>query len=489
MYNRFSFLLFILIFITSCGQKEVKTEIFNEDNPYTLELKKDRSYYQAEKIASRLNKMGLGAYILEENTSDGVWYRIMSGALKDSAAVAEYTHLVDSAFHLKPTAILDYTSMDSLERTPIRDITVVERSRIDANPPAVPQQVNDVIRKFPENNMFYLQNISILTLTSKSITSSEGHKIDMPRGVSLSYLKNKECSAIAAVIYEDNLYGDRFTLHVVKCKERAKPQTASLIPTRSEYNEMSIQLCSDIADKILNTGSYKDENKDVFEADAYSHLSGYKVSFVTKGNRRVYYIFTDESGDYIYMAQSTKEDDKEIIDFLSGIGKGEGLVDFDEFYNTFYTMPDNPAEDDVFLGYYVDRLTWSYAKEKGYQNWAKRMVGHWQATCYFHNQDKGAWHFSLFDLLTPKAKDNIYNTLYRSKLDKDNKRKIYGVEGAAIYQLGWWEYQLTEVNFGYDRYVIALNGTSYYTERDLIRRAELLQLLKGGYNSQNNANN
>jgi UDP-2-acetamido-3-amino-2,3-dideoxy-glucuronate N-acetyltransferase len=50
------------------------------------------------------------------------------------------------------------------------------------------------------------------------------------------------------------------------------------------------------------------------------------------------------------MAQSTKEDDKEIIDFLSGIGKGEGLVDFDEFYNTFYTMPDNPAEDDVFLG-------------------------------------------------------------------------------------------------------------------------------------------
>ena len=40
MYNRFSFLLFILIFITSCGQKEVKTEIFNEDNPYTLELKK-----------------------------------------------------------------------------------------------------------------------------------------------------------------------------------------------------------------------------------------------------------------------------------------------------------------------------------------------------------------------------------------------------------------------------------------------------------------
>lgn len=482
--KKYSIGLLLLLLMVSCASKqEVKTEVFSAEKPYTLEIKKDRSYYQAERIVSRLHKMGLEAYILEENNTDGIWYRVMSGALRDSVAVAEYTHFLDSAFHLEPTTMLDYLNMDSAERIPVTSVEVVERPRIQANPPSVPNSVNEVIKKFPENNMFYLQNISILTLTAQAIESSEGQKIDMPRGVSLSYFRQKECSAIAAVIYEDNLYGDKFTLHVARCKERTKIQEASLVPTRSEYNEYALLLCSDIADLILDTDDYEEEKKDIFELDAYSHLSGYKVSFNTKNVRRVYYIFTDESGDYIYMAQSTKEDDQEIVDFLSGIGKGEGLVEFDEFYNSFYLLPDNPEVDDVFLGYYVDRLTWSYARSKGYQKWAKRMVGHWQVTFCFANEDKGFWSASLFDLLTPKAKDSIYKTLYRANLNADARRKIYGVEGAAIYAIDWWDFEneLTEINFGYDRYVVALDGSDYFTERDLIRRAELLQLLPGGY--------
>ena len=480
-------LIYILLplLLIACN-KETVVETFNEEKPFSLEITKERSYYQADRIVKRLTKMGMESYILEEKTENGQWYRVMSGALADSAQIEEYTHWIDSLYHLKPQAVVDYSQLDSASRTPINKEAVQEKHRITANPPAVPLVISQLAKQYPDNVMFNLKKIGLLMLTDKGISIADNSKLDMPRGVKLSYLKKNECLAISSVIYEDNLYGDRVTLHVVKCKETNKVQTASLVPTPSEHNEYALALCSDICDMILNTGNYKNEQKDGFEADAYSHLSGYKVSFEEKKNKRTYFVFTDEAGDYIYMAQTTKEDESELLDFISEIGKGDGLTEYDEYYNTFYTIPDAPIDDDVFLGYYVDRLTWNYARQKGYANWAKRMVGHMEVSCYFYNDPKGIWNFSLFDLLTETAESQIYNNLYRKNLNADYKRTIYGEEGAAIYHYDWWteKYTLTEVNLGFDRYVVAVDGTSYFTERDLISRLESLQFTQGGYKQE-----
>ena len=467
--------------------KEVQVETFSEEKPLTLEITKERSYYQADRIVKRLTKMGMEAYILEENTSDGQWYRVMSGALADSTQVDAYTHRIDSLFHLKPQAVVDYTALDSASRTPIHKEAVQEKHRIAANPPAVPIEVTQVVHKYPENVMFNLKKIGLLCLTDKALTIADNSKLDMPRGVKLSFLQKKECKAISSVIYEDNLYGDRVTLSIVKCKDTDKPQVASIIPTPTEHNEYALALCSDLCDMILNTGTYQNEQKDGFEAEAYSRLTGYKVSFEEKGKTRTYYVFTDEAGEYIYMAQTTKDDETELMDFIKEIGKSNGLVEYDEFYNTFYTMPDNPIDGDMFLGYYVDRLTWSYARSKGYSNWSKRMVGHMEVTCYFYNPYKGIWSCSLFDLLTEQAEEQIYNNLYRQNLDPEDRRTIYGEQGAAIYHYDWWigDYTLTEVNLGFDRYVVAINGSSSYSERDLILRMEALQFTQGGYQKTN----
>lgn len=479
--------VFILIslFFVACSKK-VDVETFSEKAPLTLEITKERSYYQADRIVKRLAKMKMGAYILEENSSDGQWYRVMSGALADSAQVIEYTKRIDSLFHLKPTAVVNYTELDSASRTPIKREVVQEKHRILANPPAVPNIILELARQYPDNVMFNLDKISLLVLSDKAINIDENRQLDMPRGVKLSYLENKDCLAISSVIYKDNLYGDRVTLHVIKCKHKDDLQVASIIPTPTEHNEHALILCSDICDMILNTGNYVNEQKDRFEAESYSLLSGYKVSFEEKNKKRTYYVFTDESGEYIYMAQTTKTEETELLEFITEIGKGEGLIEYDEFYNTFYTIPDDAIDDDIFLGYYVDRLTWKYAKQKNYSNWSKRMVGHMEVSCYFYNQKKGIWSFSLFDLLTDKAEKQIYENLYRKSISSDYKRTIYGEQGAAIYHYDWWtgDYELTEVNLGFDRYVVAISGTSYFSERDLIRRLESLQFTQGGYQGE-----
>ena len=178
------------------------------------------------------------------------------------------------------------------------------------------------------------------------------------------------------------------------------------------------------------------------------------------------------------MAQSTKNKDGEMFDFIESIGLSDGLVMYDEFYNSFYTISDEMNAKESFLGYYMEKLTWSYAKEKGYAKWAKKMVGHWQSSMLFENKDKGVWGYSIFDLLSDKQGQLIYNELYRGGLDKECLRTIYGTQGAAIRD-GWGD--LTEINYGYGRYVVALTPYGVFSERDLINRAEEIQLEMGGY--------
>ena len=470
-----------LVGCSSCSEQNedvVVVETFSESSPYTIEIKKERSYFQAEKIANRLTKMGLGGYVIPQESENGTWYKVVSGALTDSAAVEAYMAKLDTCFSIKDVAVVDYAQLDTAARIPVIRDSIQERHRISANRPDIPKCITEVIEKFPESDMFYLSSIGMLTLTKEGIKRAEGHNVDMPRGVSLSFLKSKGCQSIASVIYKDNIYGDNVTLQVVRCKDTTQVIKASIMPSFTAQNESAVYLCSEIADKILDTGVYEEEIKTPFEKQAYQKLSGFVASFITKNTKRSYYIFTDEAGEYIYMAQSTKNKDDEMFEFIGEIGKSEGLVMYDEFYNSFYTVSDKMEDHEEFLGYYMEKLTWSYAKNRGYAAWAKKMVGHWQSSLVFNNEEKGCWSYAIFDLLSDTQGMHIYNVLYRGNIDKDYLRTIYGTQGAAIRDF-WGD--LTEINFGYGRYVVALTPIGVYSERDLIKRAEDLQLKIGGY--------
>lgn len=461
---------------SSCSERQIaedKTETFTESKPYTIEVRRERSYFQAERIANRLSKMGLGGYIIQEDTGDGTWYRVVSGALADSAAVEAYIAKLDTIFDIQDVDVIDYAQLDSTARTPVVGDSIDERHRITANSPDVPRCVSDIISKFPDNDMFYLSSIGILLINDEGIKRSAGSAIDMPRGLSLSYLKTKEFQALASVIYVDNIYGDQVTLQVVKCKEAPKVAKASLMPAYTSQNEEAVHTCSEIADKILNTGDYDEETKVPFEYKAYQKLSGFVASFTSRDTKRSYFIFTDEAGEYIYMAQSTKNKDEEMYEFIGEIGKSEGLIMYDEFYNSFYTAAKEQDGKDVFIGYYMSKLQQSYARSKGYSAWAKKLVGHWQSSLIFNNEDKGCWMYTIFDLISDAKGQQVYNVLYRKGLDDDCLRTIYGTKGAAIRNF-WGD--LTELNFGYGRYIIALDPIGVYTERELINRAENLQL-------------
>lgn len=470
----------LALWLCGCARSK-QPEVFSEEKPFTVELKRERSYYQAERIVERLAGMDVEAFILQDSTEGGDWYRICSGALPDSAAVEAYVHRLDSLCHLTPLGVMDYASLDSVRRVPVQKRGVEEVNYREAHEPSVQDDVLAVASMFPSTPMFYLESISLLWLSEEGLKQKDKLRTDMPRGISLETLAKKGVTAFGSVIYTDNLYGDQVTLQIAKRTPEEHKVAASLLLAYSEQNRAAVELCEALADLVLATGEYAHEHKEPIEVNSYTLLNGYKAQIETPRGMRNYYILTDERGEYLIFAQSTKEDDRELRKVLEGVGKSKGLVTYAEYYNTFYTLPDKPATGDYFLGYTVSRVGEEYARSRDYSAWSKEMVGRWVAYCYLYNSEKGFWDYAVFDMLTPSTQKRVYGKLYIGTQLEEDIRSVYGVQGAWIRTLF-----SDELNFGINRYILALSARLFgdYSEDDLMERAELLQLVAaGGYSA------
>ncbi|MDD3891725.1 MAG: hypothetical protein PHE03_05415 [Bacteroidales bacterium] len=487
------------ILLLSC-KKEKKVEVFSADKPFSIEVKRERSYYQAEKIAERLKDKGLEAFVINSVDSvEGNWFSVMSGALSHPDSVDSYIDMVEKLFRLSNLKVKDYNSIDSFTIITTIDTTVIkETRRIAAKEPAIPKEVFDVVKSFPMSNALYLQSINIGYFPSdekgkkKSLDILNRVKHDLPRGVSFAKLA-KDGISFSEAVFQDNLYGDRVTIQSIKLKPKTQVSEASFFPTSATSS--AYELAAVYADLILNTGSYTFEEKTKVEVNSAIPLLGYKVVIETRKDVfRTYFVMVDINENYLFFSQSTNKTDEEMVKILSAIGRSDGLIEYDEFYNTFYILPSQAIEEEIFLGFSFDKIAWDYAKSRGYAKWSVEMVGHWVASAYFFNPTHGVWNFSIFDMISKYRQDYVYGRLYSSAFSKDKDRiDVYGVSGHLIYDQEYDRYSytmyrsLTELNFAQGRYICAIgNRMAYFNEPDLVARANSLQFAMGGYLADKN---
>lgn len=495
MKQKLTTLLVLFTFIACNNSNDTRQiETVSEEKPFTVQVTKERSYYQAEKVKDRLLKLDIDAYLI--TTQDSVeqkWYNVMSGAFTDSLSGANYALALDSAYQLKKCIVIDTRALKVDTFTVIteniaKEYEKKERKRIEANTPDIPKDVLDVTEKFPENNTFYLEKINILNLAEKQTLAKVGEsvKMDMPRGITLWKL-SKFCNSISEVQYRDNLFDDKVTISIMKVKPTYDLNTNMIFEKynidKPVENVKSYALALEFSQDILNSGKYENEHIKEINLSAFKPLTGYKVGLTTnKGIYRSYFVLVDADCEYLIIAQSIEKTEEEMQEILAEVGKSEGLNNYDEFYNNFYILPDEPEDEDIFLGYSIDKLGWNYAKEKGYTNWSKAMVGHWNVNGYFYNTKKGLWTLGLFDLLAQEPQSHIYGTLYSGhKSSNKTKTDVYGVNGYFVDTDYWW-YRSLELNFGIGRYVFAINSENL-NRKDMLKRAEKMQFNKGGYAS------
>ena len=79
----------------SCTEKERIIEKFSEEKPYAIQIAKERSFHQAEKLSNRLLDMDIDAYMIQYADSienDGLWYYILANNMDvlDSCKLIKY---------------------------------------------------------------------------------------------------------------------------------------------------------------------------------------------------------------------------------------------------------------------------------------------------------------------------------------------------------------------------------------------------------------
>lgn len=489
VYNKIIAALIIFAFLNACNNKKEKTIVkFSKTKPYAIEIAKERSYYQAEKILNRLLKLDVNAYIVQsEDTIDdqGKWYYILCETSDNLDSAKVKRTKLENNLKISDLKIANYNNFHEASFK-IDSIKQKEAKKIPATKPGVPLDVYKVLHKFPESNVLYIQEMFIVN-SPKNIENKKGYSsvysfpMDLPRGISKKLMLEKT-TAYAEVIYKDNLYGDKVTIDIGKLRQNVPNIVNTSIINTS--NKKNFEIAEEYADLVLNTGEYLFEEKKEIKVNSFTTLYGYKVTIEPKKDYfRTYLILVDESTDYILFSQSTDKSMDELLQILENVGKGSGLLNYDEFYNTFFTIPGNLVDNDRFIGFKIDKLTWSYAKQKGYAKWAKEMVGHWNANGFFYNTEKGLWTYNIFDLLITEEQEYIYGGLYTKDRDGKNKVNVYNTEGFAIYKTvvnwsTWSSYKkLTEINFGVGRYICSIDNTehSWLNKEEMIRRAEALQ--------------
>lgn len=465
---------------------------FSENNPFALKIARERSYYQADKVSKRVNNMGLHAYIVEiSDTLDnsGSWFQILYGAIPTQDSATQLQHYLSENFHFNKLEIVNYSNYSDA-KFDIDTTELSELHRIQSIQPDIPEDIYQLVKIFPDNNSLYINELSVVNSPERlenliGVGTIYSLKLDLPRGISRKKLL-QSTTCFAEVIYRDNLFGDKIILDIGKLRSsEAKIQTGAILNNPENRQK---EIAYEYADLVLNTGEYVTEKMEEIEIQSNTLLKGFKVSISLWNNQlRTYLILVDESLQFLIFSQSTDKTEKELIEILEGIGRGGGLQDYDEFYNTFFTMPDKLSDNEAFTAFTLNRLEDSYAKNKGYARWAKEMMGHWQASAYFTNQIKGGWSYSIFDLLDAEDQNYIYKTLYWNEQSKNKEIiNIYGTKGIHVTQkkFNWKKFKnvstTLEINFGLGRYVCAVDNTedALFSKNELIRRAESLQLDK-----------
>jgi hypothetical protein len=379
---------------------------FGSDKPYALMVAEARSIYHAQNIARRLSKMGVPTEIIatDDDASGGAWFRVLVAHSADTTALYAAQRTLSEKHQLHKLKEYHYPDVKpriikgSVAEFREKETQKVKSGGVHANP-----ALDEVIRQYPYSPDYILKFAAVfhspLTETQNKFFGISKTRIpnDLPRGIKRGALL-KHTDAYCEVKLEDNIYGDEVTVNVIKLKEQPMVD--------SDYELASLQ--NDpvryYAQKILDTGDYITEKMEPFKVEASESLEGLLVTIEPKPNYvRTYGILADPSKRYIYFSQSTKKSLDEIKKLLSFAGKSKGLTAYQEFHNAFSILPQSPHPMDMFTSFYMNRLTWSYAKEKSYRKWAKQSVGRWYSEAHHHTKGKGYWSYGSVDFISNGA--------------------------------------------------------------------------------------
>jgi len=424
------------------------------ERPFAVEVVRGRSLFHARNVVERLRGQGVESYVVRTGEGEsGDWHVVMSGGF---ATVEEQAREME-----RLRLLLSLDSMKPVQFDPTQQVVVQDDGEelrfVPSRRPDLPAEVFDLVSYLPDAGCFDVVSGGVFRAEPAQRID---FKFDWPRGIDRRWI-DKVATLYAGITFEDNLYGDNIVLTVLRL--------------RSDAGDA---LLEEAARRIVDTDKYE---KEVIEDHAVGPFEGKRVSILLRARHKrpaiekSYLLLRDRQRGFVVFSESRRKTPEKLDEILSGLGRGRGLLDHPEFYNSLYSLPSQLLPGDRFLGFALSRLGWPYVVSKGRQRWAQLLRGHWAFSSYFVNDRRGRWWFEAFDVLTPTKSKSIYDIyermLARNATDRDVM--LGHVRGHFLPAVGR---PLNELNYRGGRYwgMVGSRGTMPLSE--LQPRAMLFQL-------------
>ncbi len=306
-----------------------------------------------------------------------------------------------------------------------------------------PEMKRDMLLAYKEIPADNELDITEMTITDLSGGSEDIMSDYLPAGYTFEDDLVEYSESIAQASYEDKVY-----VTVSSTKEDADYVVDELLDDLKDYYS------SEKVFRVELSGNGR-------EYSGYKVTTSYDVSFlVAKDGEDIVIV--------VYALVENADDAKRIAREL-----GNGLPE--NVKREIWSLPSDPpfgCELTLVTTYKLDE---SYAAERGYAEWAKRMVGYYETDAEYDCSDFwiGVGFIDLKSILNAKE---IYDKLYSEERKSDSERvTVKGYPGWYLdeYATGYFS---DELNFRVGYYVVAVDGTPPVGKDKLLEFANKLQI-------------
>ncbi|MBB5224744.1 SPOR domain-containing protein [Treponema ruminis] len=334
----------------------------SDEKPYSVQVGSYKEESPAKRDQERLQAKNIDAYILKTYDDDTyISFDLHAGAFKTKEESEELQKELEN-IGIQGTKVSDFEDIkDSVEKfNSLASSTNISYGEgVTEIPDIFPEEVKTLISEFPINPNFQIETIEILDVENISETGySESDFIN-----ERSLINNFDnVSAISKAVYKDDLYNKKIIVRIFSGSDgRFAGMKDNFLPN---------------------------EGKEAFQVDFWAKTQVFNCYFY-KQDGVFNLLGTTKDENQLISMEALNFSDEEFTALLGDMTNDSNLLIYPEVRKNLLTLPKkSSATKRDFVYFKLKQIGDDYAEERGYVNWARAIVGHWQANSYFIQDGK-----------------------------------------------------------------------------------------------------
>ncbi len=429
-------------------EKNEETIPVSEEKPYSVLVHSYKEEQSAENGKNRLKEHEIDSYVLKTFDEDSYFsFDLHSGAFESEEETEPLQQKLEE-IGITDTKISDFAD----EKEKIQKYNEVLKSQdvtFDNGKTEIPEiyspAVLQLIKEFPINKNFSLENLSIFDFDN--LRASDEDLPDLDDFYDL-IADSQKVHAASYATYNDELFDKNVVIYI------------------SSGDENTFYELQEIKDSLSQS-----EEANEFEIK--------DADFLVKGEILKSLIIQDDTESLFYGVNENKslaifmltEDftPSQFDEFINNFDNDSSLLIYPQIRRTLLVLPENTDVQRDFLMFNLSKVQDSYAEEKGYADWSFPIVGHWNASATFSQEDEDI-SVSFFDLDYDYNAKRVHEMFMDDHITNDYSHSST-VQNAPSWYVSIWTGN--EVSFSTKSYIISINSY-YFEEESLVDLADEL---------------